>query len=44
MAFRRGKLMIRGILDKRFETDDEEIENTYEEKFVSHIEMGTIFI
>ena len=31
--------VITSILDKRFETDDEEIENTYEEKFVSHLEI-----
>ena len=29
--------VITSILDKRFQTEDEEIENTYEEKFVSHL-------
>ena len=32
--------VIRSILDKRFQTEDEEIENTYEEKFVSHLEIS----
>jgi len=31
--------VITSILDKRFLTEDEEIENTYEEKFVSHLEI-----
>ena len=32
--------VITSILDKRFKTEDEEIENTYEYKFVSHLEIG----
>ena len=32
--------VITSILDKRFQTDDEEIENTYENKFVSHLEIS----
>ena len=32
--------VITSILDKRFQTEDEEIENTYEEKFVSHLEIS----
>ena len=32
--------VITSILDKRFKTEDEEIENTYEDKFVSHLEIG----
>jgi len=32
--------VITSILDKRFLTEDEEIENTYEEKFVSHLEIA----
>ena len=32
--------VITSILDKRFQTEDEEIENTYEDKFVSHIEIS----
>ena len=32
--------VVRSILDKRFQTEDEEIENTYEEKFVSHLELA----
>ena len=31
--------VITSILDKRFLTEEEEIENTYEEKFVSHLEI-----
>ena len=31
--------VITSILDKRFLTEDQEIENTYEEKFVSHLEI-----
>ena len=31
--------VITSILDKRFLTEDEEFENTYEEKFVSHLEI-----
>ena len=31
--------VITSIFDKRFLTEDEEIENTYEEKFVSHLEI-----
>jgi len=31
--------VITSILDKRFLTEDEEIENTYDEKFVSHLEI-----
>jgi len=31
--------VITSILDKRFKTEDEETENTYEEKFVSHLEI-----
>ena len=31
--------VITSILDKRFLTEDEEMENTYEEKFVSHLEI-----
>ena len=31
--------VITSILDKRFLTEDEEIENTYEEKFVSHLDI-----
>jgi len=31
--------VITSILDKRFQTEDEEVENTYEEKFVSHLEI-----
>ena len=32
--------VITSILDKRFRTEDEEIENTYENKFVSHLEIS----
>ena len=32
--------VITSILDKRFQTKDEEIENTYENKFVSHLEIS----
>ena len=32
--------VITSILDKRFQTEDEEIENTYENKFVSHLEIS----
>ncbi|MDC0052607.1 hypothetical protein OAJ34_02255 [Candidatus Nitrosopelagicus sp.] len=32
--------VITSILDKRFKTEDEEIENTYEDKFVSHLEIA----
>ena len=32
--------VITSILDKRFKTEDEEIENTYEDKFVSHLEIS----
>ena len=32
--------VITSILDKRFQTKDEEIENTYEDKFVSHLEIS----
>ena len=32
--------VITSILDKRFQTEDEEIENTYEDKFVSHLEIS----
>ena len=32
--------VITSILEKRFQTTDEEIENTYEEKFVSHLEIS----
>jgi len=32
--------VITSILDKRFKTEDEEIENTYEDKFVSHVEIS----
>ena len=32
--------VITSILDKRFLTEEEEIENTYEEKFVSHLEIA----
>ena len=31
--------VITSIMDKRFQTNDEEIENTYEDKFVSHLEI-----
>ena len=31
--------VITSILEKRFHTEEEEIENTYEEKFVSHLEI-----
>ena len=32
--------VITSILDKRFKTEDEEIENTYESKFVSYLEIS----
>ena len=32
--------VITSILDKRFKTEDEELENTYEDKFVSHLEIA----
>ena len=32
--------VITSILDKRFKTEDEEIENAYEDKFVSHLEIS----
>ena len=32
--------VITSILDKRFQTEDEEIENTYENKFVSSLEIS----
>ena len=32
--------VITSILDKRFQTEDEEIENTYEDKFVSHLQIS----
>ena len=32
--------VITSILDKRFQTEDEEIENRYENKFVSHLEIS----
>ncbi|MDA0755981.1 MAG: hypothetical protein O3C04_00065 [Crenarchaeota archaeon] len=32
--------VITSILDTRFKTEDEEIENTYEDKFVSHLEIS----
>jgi hypothetical protein len=32
--------VITSILDKRFKTEDEEIENTYEDKFVSYLEIA----
>ena len=32
--------VITSILDKRFQTEDEEIENTYEDKFVSHLKIS----
>ena len=36
--------VITSILDKRFRTEDEEIENNYEEKFVSHLVLSLIHI
>ena len=32
--------VITSILDKRFKTEEDEIENTYENKFVSHLEIS----
>ena len=35
--------VITSILDKRFKTEDEEIENTYDDKFVSHLEICLLY-